>query len=177
MTFFRIPVTCWCSSMVRGTSLIRNAANTAAATTPSMDRPRPRPGVARVVLELAHPVELLPLFERDRVAPGVLRRERDDGREARGPCDDAPRRPRPGEPLVLLRGVRGPFGALVDCALAHDEPAGVAHELASRVVPHEVLAPALRAGTLFVDDRLRVGAAGHADAPGRVPADPWVHRI
>src|SRR3990172_614920 len=127
--------------------------------------PLARSRMAGVPLEFSHAVELLPLPQRDRVPSGVLVRQRDYGREAGRPGDVAPGGPRPGETVVLLYGIGGPLGPLVDRALTDHKTAGIAHEFAARIVPDEMLTAALGTCAVLFDDR-RYGRAGGHGPPG-----------
>src|SRR5205823_11649586 len=100
-------------------------------------------------LELAHPVELLSLPQRDRVPAGVAVRQGDDRRQTRRARDVAAGSPGPREAVILFNGIGGPLRPFIDCALTHDQATRVADELASRVIAHEVLAPAFRANPIF----------------------------
>src|SRR6267378_3596103 len=111
--------------------------------------------VARMALELPHPVELLPLPQRNRVPSGILIRKRDDRRESRRARNVAPRRPGPSQAVVLLNRIGGPLRPLVNRTLADDETAGIADKLAARVVAHEVLAATFRTDTVLFHDRVR----------------------
>src|SRR6058998_841216 len=193
IVFLRTPVTCCSSSRVLGTPSIRQAAYTAAATIASIDRPRTRPfsraflqmnpassftgrgspireatrtRMAGMTLEFAHPVELLALAERDRVAPGVLVRERNHGREPGCARDVAARSPRAGEAVILFDRVGGPLGAFINRPFADHETARIADKLAARVVAHEVLAPTFRADPVFFHDRFRWRTARHDQPSG-----------
>src|SRR5713226_889725 len=123
-----------------------------------------RARVAGMPLELPHPVKLLSFPQRDRVPAGVLVRERDDGREARGTRHIAARGARAREPIVLLDRVRRPFRALVDRTLADHETARIADKLAARVVAHEVLTATFRTDSVFFDDRIVRRRGRHGDS-------------
>src|SRR5205823_6700759 len=62
----------------------------------------------------------------------------------------------------------------IDCALTHDQATRVADELASRVIAHEVLAPAFRANPIFFDDRIRRRRARHDDSNLSTGGLRWV---
>ena len=80
----------------------------------------------------------------------------------------ARRRPRALAGLPLLGVERPPVGSLVDDEVVQDESAGLAHNLGALVVPHEVLARALRAGVddfdLFHNPRLPTHGAANLES-------------
>jgi hypothetical protein len=123
------------------------------------------PGVAGMALQLPHPVELLPLSEWDRVPPRVLVGQRDDRGQSGRTCDVAARGAGAREAVVFLYGIGGPFRALVNRAVPDDEAARIAKELAAGVVEDEVIALALGADPVLVDDRVYFRCAGHAWFP------------
>src|SRR2546426_10741065 len=119
-----------------------------------------------MTLEFAHPVELLALAERDRVAPGVLVGEGNHGRESGCTGDVAARSAGASEAVILFDRIRRPFGTFINRPLADHEAARIADKLAPRVVASEGLAPAFRAEPGFFGDRLRRRTARH-DHPSR----------
>src|SRR6266508_5512424 len=121
--------------------------------------------MARVALQLPHAVELLALPERNRVPTGVLVRERDDRREAGSSGDVAAGSSRPREAIVFFDGIRRPLGSFVNRALTDHEAAGIADELAARVVAHEVLAPAFGTDPILLDDRICRRSGRHGTLP------------
>src|SRR5437899_12373219 len=124
--------------------------------------------MAGVTLEFAHSIELLPLSQRDRVPAGVLVRERDDRRQCGRTGDGASGRSGAREPVVFFHGIRGPLGALVDRTLADYQATGIADKLTARVVAHEMLAAAFRAGPVLFDHWFCRRAARHG-----MPSARW----
>src|SRR5207245_9336470 len=98
--------------------------------------------VAGMTLEFAHPVELLALAKRDRVAPRVLVRERNHGRESGRASDVAARSPRAREAVIFFDRIGRPFGTFIDRSLADHEAARLADTLHAPRGGHEVVAPA-----------------------------------
>src|SRR5437899_1910080 len=104
--------------------------------------------------------------KRDRVAPRVLVRERNHGRESGRASDVAARSPRAREAVIFFDRIGRPFGTFIDRSLADHEAARIADKLAARVVAHEVLAPAFRADPVLFHDRFRRRTARHDQPSG-----------
>src|SRR3989449_9185474 len=120
-------------------------------------------------LEFAHPVELLALAKRDRVAAGVLVREGNHGRESGCAGDVAARSAGASEAVIFFDRIGRPLGTFIDRPLADHEAARIADKLAARVVAHEVLAPAFGADPVLFHDRFRRRTARHDQPSGGLP--------
>src|SRR2546422_11347309 len=102
-----------------------------------------------MTLEFAHPVELLALAERDRVAPGVLVGEGNHGRESGCTGDVAARSAGASEAVLLFARIRRPLGTFIKRPPAYYQGARNPHKHPARGAPHEGPAPAVRADPAF----------------------------
>src|SRR3989442_2747637 len=105
-----------------------------------------------MTLEFAHPVELLALAERDRVAPGVLVGEGNHGRESGCTGDVAARSAGASEAAILFDRIRRPFCSFINRPLSEHHAALIARKLAPLLASHDELAAAFQANPGLVDD-------------------------